>query len=171
MTCPSCFGRWMTNIALLRRLRRDVQEARQTPPGGIMAGGGTGASLEDLAAVVTVANSKRAVRCPRCEKPMVKGRVHQMVPVDIDRCKPCDSVWMDTGEYALIRRLYVEMSTTEDPRLVALREKVAGVQLALENRKEALNDERRVLRATHSMPDANGVVDFTVSALVRMLRP
>jgi len=94
----------------------------------------------------------------------MKGRFHQMIPIQIDRCKPCDSLWLDTGEYALIRRLYVELWTSTDPRIVELREKVASVQAAWDQRVHAVDG------AHDAMAAAANFEQFTLAELTRMLR-
>jgi Zn-finger nucleic acid-binding protein len=114
-SCPNCFGTWICDIALLRRVRLDAaaSSAPQT-------------SLADLAEVVAASDSKEPLRCPQCEKPMIKDRYHPMIPVQIDRCKPCGYVWLDTGELSLIRQLYIELMTSDDPEIVQRRDKVAA---------------------------------------------
>jgi Zn-finger nucleic acid-binding protein len=128
-SCPNCFGTWMADIALLRRVRKDAEA---------FAGGadcGPRASLADLAEIVQASDTRQAVRCPQCEKPMLKDRYHPMIPVQIDRCKACRYVWLDTGELSLIRQLYVELMTSDDPEIVRRRDKLGAALSAWDARR------------------------------------
>jgi len=125
-SCSNCFGTWISNIALLRRLRNDVAAVQ---------GGQDEVSLADLAQTVSVANTKVALHCPACEKPMTKDRMHPMIPIQIDRCKACGYVWLDAGELELMRRLYAELMSSDDPEIVRRREKVAAVMTQWDARK------------------------------------
>jgi Zn-finger nucleic acid-binding protein len=129
VSCPDCFGTWISNIALLRRVRLDAEVSAA----GNNANAGT--SLADLAEIVSSADSKEPLRCPQCEKPMLKDRYHPMIPVQIDRCKPCGYVWLDTGEFSLIRQLYVELTTSDDPEIVRRRDKLAAALSAWDARR------------------------------------
>src|SRR5947209_12467046 len=85
--CQQCFGRWIAETAMHRRTRLDVEQVQD----GRKAGGldVMRQSLEDLVEIAATADSKMPLRCPTCEKPMTKGRFHQMIPVPIDRCPHC----------------------------------------------------------------------------------
>jgi Zn-finger nucleic acid-binding protein len=127
VSCPNCFGTWIADIALLRRVRLDA-----AAPAG--ASSSPQISLADLAEIVSASDSKEPQRCPQCEKPMIKDRYHPMIPVQIDRCKPCGYVWLDTGEFSLIRQLYIELMTSDDPEIVRRRDKVAAALSAWDAR-------------------------------------
>jgi Zn-finger nucleic acid-binding protein len=126
-SCPNCFGTWISNLALLRRVRLDAQ--------GAVGDAGSRPSIADLAEIVEASDSRQALRCPQCEKPMVKDRYHPMIPVQIDRCRPCGYVWLDAGEFSLIRQLYAELMTSDDPEIVRRRDKVAAAMSAWEARR------------------------------------
>ncbi|MGN6369917.1 MAG: zf-TFIIB domain-containing protein [Phycisphaerae bacterium] len=164
--CQQCFGRWIAETAMHRRTRLDVEQAQ-----GAGAGGGEGSvmqqPLEDLVEIVATADSKMGLRCPVCEKPMVKDRYHQMIPVSIDRCRHCRSMWLDTGEYLLIRRLWVELVTSTDPRVVTLREKLAGARLEWDAQERALAEARDAMDAGIHQ---HGGDEFTMAELSRILR-
>jgi Zn-finger nucleic acid-binding protein len=128
-SCPHCFGTWISNIALLRRVRLDAQAFHDTAE--------PKSSLADLAEIVAASDSRQALRCPQCEKPMLKDRYHPMIPVQIDRCKACGYVWLDAGECSLIRRLYVELMTSDDPEIVRRRDKLATAMAAWEGKRAA----------------------------------
>jgi Zn-finger nucleic acid-binding protein len=91
---------------------------------------------------------------------MTKDRFQQMIPVTIDRCRKCDRMWLDTGEYNLVRRLYVEMMLSEDPHIVRLREKVGRVGAAWEARNRPDLDEGSVL---------SDIADLALPGLLRIL--
>ena len=117
--CANCFGTWIGSVMLLRRLRTDVQNPPPVPQAGDQP-----ATLEDLAQTVAASNTKAILRCPECDKPMSKDRVQPMIPVQIDRCTPCQMVWLDAGEMELLRRLYRELMTSTDPEIVQKRERI-----------------------------------------------
>jgi Zn-finger nucleic acid-binding protein len=150
--CGSCFGTWISQVAMLRRVRLDVQEMQEKGTSSLPP-------LGELVELVAEANSKKMQRCPECEKPMVKGRFQQMIPVTIDRCRHCDRIWLDTGEFNLVRRLYMEMVTSEDPSIVRLREKVGTVGAAWEARREGGGDS--------DLPSE--IAGMTISTLLNIL--
>lgn len=136
--CPQCYGVWIPHVALQRRANIDAARAHahlgeaapdHAPPGTPPAPSGyaaIAASMEDLAAVVAETDSKKELRCPSCCKVLQKDRFHALIPVMIDRCKPCGCSWLDAGEMPMIRRLYAELMASDDPKVVRLREKMAG---------------------------------------------
>jgi Zn-finger nucleic acid-binding protein len=138
-SCPQCYGVWIPHVALLRRANIDAARAHAHlgEPAADHAEAGTPtapaveaptASLEDLAAVVAETNSKKELRCPSCNKMLQKDRFHPLIPVMIDRCKPCGCSWLDAGEMPMIRRLYAELMSSDDPKVVELRQKTAGLR-------------------------------------------
>jgi Zn-finger nucleic acid-binding protein len=155
--CGSCFGTWISSVAMLRRVRLDVKEMKEKegqsklPP------------LAELVDLVAEANNKKSQRCPECEKPMTKDRFQQMIPVTIDRCRHCNQIWLDTGEYNLVRRLYVEMMTSDDPQIVRLREKVGRAGAAWDARTTATEEAARSVGAG---PD---LTDLTISTIFNIL--
>jgi Zn-finger nucleic acid-binding protein len=161
--CQQCFGRWISGVAMNRRTRLDVDQASQTDGSGSSL---MQQSLEEMVEMAAAADSKGSLRCPTCEKPMQKDRFHQMIPVTIDRCRHCQSLWLDVGEYQLIRRLYVELMTSTDPKVVSLREKLAGARLEWDAHQRALADAREAL----DMGASGGSDQFTIAELARMLR-
>jgi len=48
-------------------------------------------------------DTKTIVRCPRCRMKMKKEFLAEPVFLHVDRCKPCDLVWLDGGELARIQ--------------------------------------------------------------------
>jgi Zn-finger nucleic acid-binding protein len=181
-TCPSCFGHWIPSVALQRRVRFDVDNATAqaqpsnpsdpqtlspsdpSPPLDIQS-----TSLADLAAVVTEADSKKPLRCPECEKFMAKERYQQMIPVNIDRCRHCNRLWLDTGEYSLIRRLYVELAISTDPQIVHLREKVATATMEFDTRATLTQTIAHDANAL-AHPGGGGLANLTLNAIFDMLK-
>lgn len=123
-TCSGCYGDWLQRLALLR-LVREPMEVKESDP-----------SLQELAAVVVESNTQKTLSCQECHQGMRKERLHHMVPVQIDRCYKCDAVWLDVGKLSLLRRLYQELQVSTDPAVIALREKLAGANLAMEQYRE-----------------------------------
>jgi Zn-finger nucleic acid-binding protein len=138
--CQQCFGVWIPHVALLRRANIDAARAHahlgeaapdHAEPGTPPAPSGDAAiaaSIEDLAAVVAETDSKKELRCPSCGKMLQKDRFHPLIPVTIDRCKPCGCSWLDAGEMPMIRRLYAELMASDDPKVMRLRERVSGLR-------------------------------------------
>jgi Zn-finger nucleic acid-binding protein len=132
-TCPDCFGVWIAGTALLRRLRMDVDNNVDTLGGG---------SLENLIELVGESDAKVPLRCPDCAKPMAKTKLHPLIPVTIDRCGICKGVWLDAGEFRLLRTLHKELMTSDDPELQRKLEKIAGVRL----QEDAWADKRKQMQ-------------------------
>jgi uncharacterized protein len=149
-TCPNCFGHWMNNLALTRLIRLGVNDAE------------SGTSLVDLAETVAASDNRKPVRCAECVKEMLKDKFHPMIPVRLDKCKKCHTIWLDAGEYALLRALYRELMTSDDPEIVGRREKVARVMSDWEGRPrladQVLQDIERAATPVDVGIDLLGVV-------------
>ncbi len=122
--CPQCFGTWVPHVALLRRANSDAAWAQahlgdplpaQTNPAA--------ASLQDLAAVVAEGDTAQELRCPSCNKMLQKDRFHPLIPLVIDRCKACGYSWLRAGEIPMICRLYAQLMSSDDPKIVQVRER------------------------------------------------
>jgi len=143
--CGNCFGTWINSAALTRRARLDTQNASQTDDAPAAANQPSPSptdpdspqppSLIDLAEVVQTSNSTQMLRCAQCEKPMEKDRFHPMIPVQVDRCRPCGYLWLDAGEMALLRRLYSELMTSTDPEIVRRRDRVGATAAEWQGRQ------------------------------------
>lgn len=134
--CPGCFGRLVDDLAL-KKLVRAALTGKQVD--------GEALAIQDddiveLAALVTESDSRGEVRCPRCMAPMSKERVHQLVPVNVDRCAKCQMTWLDAGELKMLQRLYYEMQTSDDPKVVRIREKIGMINLDRVNDKNGMDD-------------------------------
>ena len=153
VVCPSCYGTWLPHSALARRASMDVKGGN----GPANNAGPNAATMQDLAAVVSASDTKEPLRCPACEKVMQKTRFHPLIPVTIDRCKVCGGTWLDAGEMPMIRRLYVELINSQDPKIVAMRDKLAESQ------------SQRQVATGYPQPTLNSAVSFTLDALLDLL--
>jgi Zn-finger nucleic acid-binding protein len=95
------------------------------------------------------------LRCAECEKPMVKDRFHPMIPVDVDRCKACGYLWLDAGEMMLVRRLYAELMSSNDPEITRRRDKVAAVAAQWQGRRISVQEAQRALREEERVSSAD----------------
>ena len=114
-SCPNCHGTWISGPALERR------ERLETSPGMPHL---ALAPLADLADQVSRSNSTGVLACPDCRRDMIKGRFHQQIPVQIDRCDTCGHIWLDVGEQGLLLRLYEELVATQGTPIPAQQEKL-----------------------------------------------
>jgi Zn-finger nucleic acid-binding protein len=154
-SCGHCFGHWMANLVLQRRCRLDLDEA--------FAGVAAEQSLADLAEVVQASHTAAELRCPQCEKAMTKDKFHPMIPVKIDRCRACNTVWLDAGELSLIRLLHRELMTSDDPEILRRREKIAGAFVAWEGRERATDEAKRSMQ---QVDDGFDLLSFTLRGLI-----
>ena len=56
---------------------------------------------------VEVDESQQAKLCPKCSKLMVKYRIGLESTNRVELCSHCDEAWLDSGEWALLKRLDV----------------------------------------------------------------
>ena len=167
-TCSSCFGDWMRRITMLHVVRGPLPaDALPQPAAAVPADTGGAAntstpgsaagvpavpsapaaqrpvaSLVDLAVLVKESNIGRPLRCPECQQLMRIGRVHMMIPVDVQFCDPCQGVWLDVGKLPLLHRLYYELLHSTDPKIIELRERLALADLKLEITGEKLDEAK-----------------------------
>jgi Zn-finger nucleic acid-binding protein len=161
--CGNCFGTWINAGALLRRVQKDASEMK---PGGAASAAGPQPTMAELAEIVQTSNSQEVLRCGECDKLMEKGRFHPMIPVTVDRCKACGYLWLDAGELGLVRKLYAELMTSEDPEIVSRRDRigeVAATRVGLEI-EMAENREARERRRDHHKAES------TFDLLIYLLR-
>jgi len=90
MGCPSCDGCCLSLLYF-----RDWAE-RNDPPV---------AEAEVNAEVVSEADAKTALSCPKCSKIMTKFSVSGEIDSRIDLCGSCDEAWLDGGEWQLLKSL------------------------------------------------------------------
>jgi Zn-finger nucleic acid-binding protein len=157
--CGHCFGTWIAPSALIRRAKADVAREQSGNADTQLP------QLQDLIEVVAESNSKAEARCPECEKMMEKRAFQKMIPVTVDRCYRCDKVWLDTGEYNLIRRLYLEMMLSTDEEVVRLRDRI-GLAERLDRGRRPIADVSGVSGAGISGSDVAGI---TIEGLFGLL--
>jgi Zn-finger nucleic acid-binding protein len=172
LECSNCFGNWMPYVTLLRFMRGGVPTANgAAAPGDLDSGPpapgnpGTPAAaeptLEDLAAVVVESNTTKTLQCPECHVDLHKDRVHPMIPVQVDRCPHCDYVWLDVGKRPLMRRLWTELQSSTDERIVQLREKVAQASAAWAGRSRLSDDlTLEIYQTRRSLGPLGGLYGF-----------
>ena len=153
-SCPNCFGNWMTDMALMRTVRLAGEATAES------------VSIAELAETVNAADTKKKLRCPQCEKEMLKDKFHPMIPVGIDRCRACSMIWLDAGELALLRALYRELMTSEDPELVRRRDKIATIMAQWEGRPNPRDEAARELnRAANTIEIGFDLLGYVLRGL------
>ena len=166
-TCPSCFGVWIERIQFLRLARSQPGVAMEGAAGQTNSAAspnvGQAADLRDLVEVVVESDTKKPLDCPDCHATMEIQRLHPLIPVNIQSCRPCASDWLDVGKLELINRLYWELLNSSDPKIVNIREKYALASLGLEQLRE--RDEAsmqhmgrfgQLLDASLGLPEGSG---------------
>ncbi len=58
-------------------------------------------------------NTETAMICQRCHKFMTKYRINHEHDNTINVCTRCDDVWLDKGEWALLKQLKIQDKLTE----------------------------------------------------------
>lgn len=119
LTCDECFGSWIAESAFFRLVRGykpkpKLPDQPDTEP-----------PIEALAEMVLTSNTSKTMKCLDCKLEMKKEKIHPMIPVWMDRCPKCRSVWLDVGEKSLICRLWYELQSSTDPRIIEKRERLA----------------------------------------------
>lgn len=157
--CPGCFGKWMQDVSL-QRLVQQPQE-----------GNDAAVSLQDIAAVVAESNTTKKLHCPTCPNDLEKDRFHPLIPVEIDRCPKCKGIYLDVGELPLLQHLWTELQNSDDPQIVRLRDKIAGINLDRELRRQDIQDqvEEMARMGRPRLNDMDDVADFTLFTLVKIL--
>lgn len=65
-------------------------------------------AINEQAAVEKIEDTHAALACPKCKKIMTKYKVFEGASNRLDLCTGCDEVWLDGGEWALLK--YLEIS-------------------------------------------------------------
>lgn len=90
-----------------------------------------------------IADSKRALCCPQCQRIMVKFKVTADAAHSLDFCFGCAKVWLDSGEWTYLKSLGLHRrirSITTDSWQRRLREE-AGLKLRIENFRLSVGQE------------------------------
>lgn len=68
---------------------------------------------DETVEVETLANSDMALICQRCSKFMLKYRINNEQDNTINVCNTCDDVWLDQGEWELLKQLKIQDKLTQ----------------------------------------------------------
>ena len=147
-TCSSCFGEWASRPALMHLVRTPPPIAAAPTDGVQLAG--TNAEPPDirsLAALAVESDTKKAMQCPDCHLQMNIDRLNPLIPVPIQICKKCNGIWLDVGKRPLLQRLYYELTTTNDPKIAALRDKLGIATMSMQSDMDALQTTQANLQS------------------------
>ena len=89
--CPKCKGVWFDRGELEQAMA--VADPQLQIPGGAV---------------------RLQAPCPRCDKPLY-AFAYPQTRVVIERCKACGGLWLDAGEFKLIREAREQLPTPEEP--------------------------------------------------------
>lgn len=104
---------------------------------------GSDSEVASAAPDFEVADSKRALCCPQCQRIMVKFKVAADAAHSLDYCFSCGEVWFDAGEwdYLKSRGLHTRVrSISTDPWQRRIREENAA-RVRAEGFKQAIGEE------------------------------
>lgn len=91
--CARCGGVQLDLLAY--RAWREQQPGEDTLPGPRRGG----------VTLVKADDNRRALLCQRCSRLMLKFRIDTEVENFVDLCGSCDDVWLDGGEWELLKHL------------------------------------------------------------------
>ena len=126
-TCDECAGELLDMAAYGDWLSSDEAASEQPP---------TPEEFE-------VADSKRALCCPQCQRIMVKFKVASDASHSIDFCLSCSLVWLDSGEWEYLKSkgLHTRIrSISTDSWQRKIREQI-GARMRIENFKQSIGEE------------------------------
>ncbi len=158
-TCSQCFGEWMSRTHLMHLVRGPAE----------LDGAATGAAavgLKELAALVHESDTTQALTCPECHTVLSIDRPHPMIPVNLQFCRKCSGAWLDVGKLPLVRKLYQALLHTTDPRLTALRDRLAQAELGAEREKEKLESLQTMRQILRHGTGGTGALEQMISMLL-----
>lgn len=97
----------------------------------------------DPIAIDELTNTENALICQHCQKFMLKYRINNEHDNTINVCHTCDDVWLDKGEWQLLKQLKIQDKLTElmtEPWQKQLREQ-AKQQAVKERYQTMLGDD------------------------------
>jgi Zn-finger nucleic acid-binding protein len=100
--CPRCGGVHLDLLAY-RAWREGRGEQREEPPAPRSGG----------VSLVKADDNRKALICQRCSGLMLKFRIEADVENFVDLCSRCDDVWLDGGEWELLKHLDLAGRLTE----------------------------------------------------------
>ena len=81
---------------------------------------------------------------------MTVDRLNPLVPVPIQICRKCNGAWLDVGKRPLLQRLYYELTNSQDPEVIALRDKFGIANMNMQVELVATRDVQACLRRIHN---------------------
>ncbi len=147
-TCSSCFGEWVSRPALMHLVRTPPPIAAAPAEDVELAGASSEPpDIRSLAALAMESDTKKAMQCPDCHLQMNIDRLNPLIPVPIQMCKKCNGIWLDVGKRPLLQRLYYELTTTTDPKIVALRDKLGIANMTMQSDIDAMQSTQAHLQS------------------------
>ncbi len=159
-TCSSCFGEWVSRPALMHLVRTPppiAAEPADAPSGQSPASTdatsppvGAPPDLRSLAALAVESDTKKPMQCPDCHVQMTIDRLNPLIPVPIQICKKCSGAWLDVGKRPLLQRLYYELTNSQDPKIIALRDKLGIANMNMQADLDAMRSTQTHLQNVFS---------------------
>ncbi|MCU0237925.1 MAG: zf-TFIIB domain-containing protein [Pyrinomonadaceae bacterium] len=88
LVCENCRGRWITSNDYDSWLKSN-QHLPENPTKKLK---------------MTIPEFELVRLCPECRRILIKYKVGQNVPFQIDRCSTCAGIWLDKGEWETLKR-------------------------------------------------------------------
>ncbi len=154
-TCSSCFGEWVSRPALMHLVRTPPPIATEPAASSDGSPGSTAAppptdgappDLRSLAALAVESDTKKPMQCPDCHIQMTIDRLNPLIPVPIQICKKCSGAWLDVGKRPLLQRLYYELTNSQDPKIIALRDKLGIANMNMQTDLDAMRSTQTNLQ-------------------------
>jgi Zn-finger nucleic acid-binding protein len=92
MACGTCHGA-LVSLLHYRYWAEQHKEPAGEPPKTVPA--------------VATTETTGAIRCPKCERVMMKYKISGAVANRVDVCSTCDDAWLDGGEWELLEALHL----------------------------------------------------------------
>lgn len=106
--CPICGGIWFDAQELSTLITRQLLEKEpipvEIPP------------INDEELLAEIDLNRKEIACPRCNdgRAMIRQASPRNRKITIDYCENCEGIWLDQGEYGLMRRpSFAEGAATE----------------------------------------------------------
>lgn len=129
-TCPQCNGK-LVNVAVLRK---DETLSK---------------AITDIWRMVLTDGNDDGVDCPVCKEKMTREPIPGSSSF-VDICKPCQMVWLDSGEYDLLpRQHWGEIEPNEKPLTEEQRQAFLNMQLEGNKELHEMKQERDEMMADY----------------------
>lgn len=106
LRCEDCHGTYLdllTYRTWLENNLANIEQEKRTQEST------TGETVE----IDALSNSESALICQRCSKFMLKYRINNEQANTINVCHTCDDVWLDQGEWELLKHLKIQDKLTQ----------------------------------------------------------